>query len=214
MAFLQAVYDAEPEPVRSIALDSLAASAYLTSLDVNGYVPANGAVYPDSAFATGLRSVATLIKADAGIEAAQIDLNGWDTHASQDPFAGSMFETMSTFARAMAAFHADVIATGDRRVTVVAMSEFGRNVVENGSGGTDHGRATVMFVMGKGIAGGRVLVNGWPGLAPENREAGRDLRVTLDYRDVLAEIVKSRLANDNLSFVFPGLTPKGYGITL
>jgi uncharacterized protein (DUF1501 family) len=213
MAFLKAVYAEEPEPVRTTALDSLAASAFLTSLDIKSYVPANRAVYPDNAFAAGLRSVAALIKADVGIEAAQLDLNGWDTHASQDPLAGSMFETMTIFAKALAAFHADVIAPGDRRVTVVAMSEFGRNVVENGSGGTDHGRATVMFVMGRGIAGGRVLVNVWPGLAKENLESGQDLKVTLDYRDVLAEIVTKRLANDNLSLVFPGLTPTVWGVT-
>jgi uncharacterized protein (DUF1501 family) len=120
---------------------------------------------------------------------------------------------MTTFANAMAAFHADVVAPGDHRVTVVALSEFGRNVVENGSGGTDHGRATVMFLMGKGIAGGRVLVNGWPGLARENLDTGQDLKVTLDYRDVLAEIVTKRLANDKLSLVFPGLTPKVWGVT-
>ena len=213
MAFLRAAYADETEPVRSIAHDSLVVSALLASLDINRYVPANRAVYPNNPFATGLRSVAALIKADVGIEAAQIDLNGWDTHASQGPLAGSMFETMTTFAQAIAAFHADVIAPGDRRVTVVAMSEFGRNVAENGSGGTDHGRATVMFVMGKRIAGGRVLVNVWPGLARENLEAGQDLKVTLDYRDVLAEIVTKRLANDNLSFVFPGLTPKVWGVT-
>lgn len=213
LAFLQTVYANEPDPLRTKALDALAASATLTSLNINGYVPANGAVYQDNAFATGLRSVAALIKADVGIEAAQVDLNGWDTHAGQDPLAGSMFVTMTTLAQAMAAFHADVVAPGDHRVTVVAVSEFGRNVVENGSGGTDHGRATVMFVMGKGIAGGRVLVNAWPGLARENLDTGQDLKVTLDYRDVLAEILTKRLANDKLSFVFPGLTPKVWGVT-
>jgi uncharacterized protein (DUF1501 family) len=58
-----------------------------------------------------------------------------------------------------------------------------------------------------------VLVNAWPGLARENLEDGQDLKVTLDYRDVLAEIVTKRLANDNLSFVFPGLTPRAWGVT-
>jgi uncharacterized protein (DUF1501 family) len=70
-----------------------------------------------------------------------------------------------------------------------------------------------MLVMGKGIAGGRVLVNGWPGLAREDLEAGQDLRVTLDYRDVLAEIVTKRLANDKLSLVFPGLRPNIWGVS-
>jgi len=95
----------------------------------------------------------------------------------------------------------------------VALSEFGRNAKENGSAGTDHGRATAMFAMGRQIAGGRVLTNGWPGLAPEQLESRQDLRVTLDYRDVLAEIVARRLENSNLGFVFPSWTPTFRGVT-
>ncbi len=121
---------------------------------------------------------------DVGIEAAQVDIGGWDTHSAQDPLAGSMFKTMQDFSNSLAAFYADVIATGFS-VTVVAVSEFGRNVRENGSQGTDHGRGTTMFAMGKGIAGGRVLTKNWPGLARENLESGQDLKVTVDYRDIL-----------------------------
>lgn len=212
IGFIKAVYANEQEPIRAQALDALAVSALLSAVDVKRYMPAS-VVYPDTPFASSLRSIAALIKADVGIEAAHVDLNGWDTHASQDPIAGSMFSTMTTLSGALAAFHADVIAPGDRRVTVVAMSEFGRNVMENGSAGTDHGRATAMFVLGKGITGGRVLVNSWPGLARENLDTGQDLKVTIDYRDVLAEIVSKRLANDNVPFVFPGLTHKVWGVT-
>ena len=113
-----------------------------------------------------------LIKADVGIEAAQVDIGGWDTHSAQDPIAGSMFKTMQDFSNSLAAFYADVIATGFT-VTVVAFSEFGRNVRENGSNGTDHGRGTAMFAMGKGIAGGRVLTKNWPGLATTKLATGR-----------------------------------------
>jgi uncharacterized protein (DUF1501 family) len=70
-----------------------------------------------------------------------------------------------------------------------------------------------MFAMGRGIAGGRVLPNGWPGLATEQLEARRDLRVTMDYRDVLAEIVDRRLENGNLGFVFPEWSPTYHGVT-
>jgi uncharacterized protein (DUF1501 family) len=123
-----------------------------------------------------------------------------------------MAQSMVQFAQAMGAFWADVIATS-YPVTTVAVSEFGRNARENGSAGTDHGRATVMFAMGRGIAGGRVLTAGWPGMAPEQLERRIDLRVTLDYRDVLAEIVQRRLENSNLGFVFPGWTPTFRGVT-
>jgi len=70
-----------------------------------------------------------------------------------------------------------------------------------------------MFLMGRNIAGGRVLLNGWPGLARENLERGQDLKVTLDHRDILAEVVKNRLANPNVSVVFPDYVPTMRGVT-
>jgi uncharacterized protein (DUF1501 family) len=212
IAFLQGDYAAADEPMHSSALDATNTVALLKSVNFTGYVPANGAVYPNSSFGRALRSVAVLIKNDIGIEAAQVDIGGWDTHASQDPLAGSMFNTMRDFSNSLGAFYADVIATGFS-VTVVSVSEFGRNVRENGSQGTDHGRGTVMFAMGKGISGGRVLTKNWPGLARENLEQGQDLKVTVDYRDILAEIVQKRLANPNLDVVFPTWTPTMLGVT-
>jgi len=212
IAFLQGDYAAAEEPMHSSALDATNTVALLKSVNFTGYVPANGAVYPNSSFGRALRSVAVLIKNDIGIEAAQVDIGGWDTHSGQDPLAGSMFNTMRDFSNSLGAFYADVIATGFN-VTVVSVSEFGRNVRENGSQGTDHGRGTVMLAMGKGIKGGRVLTKNWPGLARENLEQGQDLKVTVDYRDILAEIVQNRLANPNLGVVFPTWTPTMLGVT-
>ena len=98
-------------------------------------------------------------------------------------------------------------------VTLVAVSEFGRNVRENGSFGTDHGRGNAMFVMGRNIAGGRVMTFNWQPLARENLESGQDLKVTIDHRDVLAEVVKNRLANPNVGIVFPDFVPTTRGVT-
>ena len=212
LAFIKADYATAAEPVRSAALDATKTVDLLKSVNFAGYVPANGAVYPNSSFGRSLRSVAVLIKADAGIEAAQVDIGGWDTHSGQDPIAGSMFQTMQDFSNSLGAFYADVIAAGFN-VTVVAFSEFGRNVRENGSGGTDHGAASTLFAMGKGIAGGRVLTKNWPGLAKENLDYGQDLKVTVDYRDILSEIVQNRLGNPNLDFVFPTWKPTMLGVT-
>jgi uncharacterized protein (DUF1501 family) len=213
IAFLQGDYAGADEPVHSAALDATNTVGLLKSVNFAGYVPANGAVYPaNSAFAKALKSVAVLIKSDVGIEAAQVDIGGWDTHSGQDPIAGSMFRTMQDFSNSLAAFYADVIATG-YSVTVVSVSEFGRNVRENGSQGTDHGRGTVMFAMGKGIVGGRVLTKNWPGLAHEVLADGQDLQVTLDYKDILSEIVQRRLGNPNLDVVFPTWTPTMLGVT-
>jgi uncharacterized protein (DUF1501 family) len=207
-------YTPGAEPVRSAALDALATIELLRVIDFTGYRPANGATYPNTGFGRGMRSTAALIKADIGVEAIQLNLNGWDTHSNQDPLAGSMFRTMQDLSGALGAFHADVIGSGlAQNVTVVVLSEFGRNVRQNGSLGTDHGRGNCMFVMGRNITGGRVLVNNWPGLARENLEAGQDLKVTLDHRDILAEVVKNRLGNANLSVVFPDYVPTMRGVT-
>jgi uncharacterized protein (DUF1501 family) len=70
-----------------------------------------------------------------------------------------------------------------------------------------------MFAMGKGIAGGRVLTKNWPGLAHDVLADGQDLPVTVDYRDILAEIVQQRLGNPNLDIVFPTWKPTMLGVT-
>ncbi|HTE47915.1 MAG TPA: DUF1501 domain-containing protein [Gemmatimonadaceae bacterium] len=212
LAFMKTDFAGAEEPLHSAALDATNTVDLLKTVNFAGYKTANSAVYPNTSFGRALRSVAVLIKADVGIEAAQVDVGGWDTHSAQNPINGSMFNTMTDFSNSLAAFYADVIATG-ASVTVVAVSEFGRNVRENGSNGTDHGRGTVMFAMGKGIAGGRVLTKNWPGLARENLESGQDLKVTMDHRDILSEIVKNRLGNPNLDMVFPSWTPTMMGVT-
>jgi uncharacterized protein (DUF1501 family) len=212
MSFMNVDYANATEPVKSAALDATQTVTLLRSVNFAGYRPANNAVYPNTGFGRALQSVAVLIKQDVGIEAAQVDIGGWDTHSAQDPLGGLMFRSMQDFGNSLAAFYADVIATGFS-VTVVAFSEFGRNVRENGSAGTDHGRGSALFAMGKGIKGGRVMTKNWPGLARENLENGQDLKVTADLRDVLSEIVQNRLANPNLGFIFPAWKPTFLGVT-
>ena len=92
-----------------------------------------------------------------------------------------------------------------RDVVILTMSEFGRTVAENGTGGTDHGHANCMFVIGGDVHGGRVLGD-WPGLAPEQLYEGRDLKVTTDFRDVFGEIAQSHLGASRLERVFPGFS--------
>lgn len=211
--WLKADYLETPDPVRSAAIDTAATIDLLRVINFTGYVPANGAVYPAGTFGSSLRSAAALIKADIGVEAIQVDVGGWDTHSAQAPLTGSMFNNMTLFAGALSALYKDLIAAGTHSVTVVVVSEFGRNVRENGSLGTDHGRGNCMFVMGKNVAGGRVMTQNWTSLARENLESGNDLKVTIDHRDILAEVVKNRLTNDKLSFVFPDFVPTMRGAT-
>ena len=94
-----------------------------------------------------------------------------------------------------------------KNVTVVTMSEFGRRVAENGSGGTDHGHANVMLLMGGDVAGKKVHGD-WPTLAPDKLAGPGDLAMTTDYRDVLSEVLNKRLGNANVAAVFPNFIPK------
>lgn len=213
-AWLGAEWGESIDPAKTAAADALNTINMLRNLNVGGYQPANGAVYPNTGLGRGLRNSAALIKADIGVEAVHLDIGGWDTHTQQDPVGGSMSQTMTQLSGALGAFWQDCIATGlTQNVTVVVVSEFGRNVRENGSRGTDHGRGTAMFAMGRGIAGGRVLTNNWRPLAQENLVDRQDLPVSIDHRDVLAEIVQNRLGNANLGVVFPGYVPVMRGVT-
>ena len=212
--WLTANYALAADPLRGSALDTTATLNVLKAINFAGYAPSNGATYPKSGFGNALRSAAALIKADIGVEAIQADIGGWDTHVQEDPIAGQLYKNSLDFADSIGAFWADVMqGNGTYNVTLVAMSEFGRNVRENGNAGTDHGRGGAMFVMGQGIDGGRVLTKNWVPLAKENLDAGQDVKVTIDHRDVLGEIVKNRLGNPALDAIFPGYTVVPLGVT-
>lgn len=199
---LEAMYAAGNEPLRTAATDTTRTIDLLRKVDVAGYRPAGGARYPDSDFGYAIKSTAALIRADVGVEAVAIDLDGWDTHDYQGTQGGYMFRLMRNLASGLGAFHADLFSSNRRDVTVMAMSEFGRNVNENGSQGTDHGHGGMMFVLGGHVAGGRVLTE-WPGLSKASLFENQDLAITIDYRDVISEVLARRAGNDNVAAVFP-----------
>jgi len=190
------------------ARQTFSAISALAAAHPGTYGPANGAVYPDTGFGSALKQVAQLIKADLGVEVACVDLAGWDLHARQGGATGVMADLLAELAAGLAAFHTD-LADRMSRITLVTMSEFGRRVRDNASGGTDHGHGNVMFLLGGGVRGGRVYGD-WPGLAPEQLDGPGDLAITTDFRTVLAEVVDRRLGNTNLGDVFPGFTPPAY----
>ncbi|MCB0013067.1 MAG: DUF1501 domain-containing protein, partial [Anaerolineales bacterium] len=181
----------------------------LQALDAANYVPAGGAIYPDDEFGLGLAQVAQLIKADVGLEVACLDLGGWDTHEYQGTVDGLFNELLSQLGRGLHALYSD-LGERMRRVSVVVMSEFGRTLQENGSAGTDHGHGNVMFLLGGGMRGGQVFSR-WPGLQPEALADG-DLAITIDYRDVLAEVISGRLGNHAIADIFPGHTISPLGL--
>lgn len=167
------------------------------------YKPAAGARYPRSAFGQRLLQIAQLIKAGVGLEVAFADVGGWDTHVNQGGAQGQLANRLTDFSDSIAALVADL---GDRMddVVILTCSEFGRTVRQNGTGGTDHGHAGAMFVIGGALSSPRRVHGKWPGLAPEQLYEGRDLALTTDFRAVFAEIATRHLGARHLDVMFPG----------
>ena len=155
--------------------------------------------------------MARLVKADVGLMAACVDSGDWDMHENLGTATAGrrMYDHLHDLAAALAAFATD-LGPAFVRVTLVTISEFGRRVGQNGSGGLDHGYGNAMFVLGGGVRGGRVYGR-WPGLAPARLRDG-DLAVTTDYRAVIAEILQKRCGVTNPTSVFPGVTPTNLGL--
>jgi len=189
--------------IASTAAESFEAVQLLKQANPTRYSADNGAAYPVQPFGRAMRQVAQLIKADLGMEIAFVDLGGWDTHVNQGAgTGGQLANRLDEFGKSLAAFAQDL---GDRMadVCVITMSEFGRTVNENGTGGTDHGHGTAMMVFGGGVRGGRVA-GSWPGLQTSQRYEQRDLAITTDFRDLFAEVATKQLAIADLAAVFPG----------
>lgn len=169
---------------------------------VESKIPPSSASYPVGRFSNGLKQIARLIKADVGLEIAFTEIEGWDTHVAEGGATGILANRLREFGGGLAAFYHDL---GDYLddVVIVTMSEFGRTARENGSRGTDHGHANVMFVIGARVRGGKVYGR-WPGLAPEVLYEGRDLALTTDYRTVCSEIFSRHLAQRDMARIFPG----------
>jgi uncharacterized protein (DUF1501 family) len=168
------------------------------------YLPQNNAAYPNSQFGNRLKQIAQLIKADVGLEVAFADVGGWDTHVNQGSSTGQLAQRLDDFAKSIAALTVDL---GDRMsdVTIMTMSEFGRTVRQNGNGGTDHGHASALFVIGGDVHGKKVYGK-WPGLEPEQLYEGRDLALTTDFRSVFGEVASKHLGATKLDSIFPGFT--------
>jgi uncharacterized protein (DUF1501 family) len=193
------LYDAESNALGQAGRYTFEAVRRIQKLRGENYHPAHEAAYGTDDFSHGLLQIARLIKARAGLEAASIDLGGWDSHFGQ---ATIMDPLMARLAKGLAAFAKDLgpeLAT----TTVVVMTEFGRRVEENSAFGTDHGRGSVIFVLGGGVNGGKVHGK-WPGLTREVLEGPGDLPVANNYRNVLAPILTRHGAGEQLGQIFPG----------
>jgi uncharacterized protein (DUF1501 family) len=170
--------------------------------DPAGYRPAAGADYPRSPLGDSLRQIAMLVKAGIGLEVAFAETGGWDTHVQQGTVGGTFANRADDLARSIAAFWAD-LGTYRDDVVVMTMTEFGRTVRENGSGGTDHGHGSALFVLGNAVDGGKIHGH-FDRLTEGFLYEGRDLPVTTDFRAVFSGVARGHLRLPREAELFPG----------
>lgn len=129
----------------------------------------------------GLATAARLIGTEPGVRVVQVAVNGFDTHADQ---RADHDRLLADLAGGVAEFFTSLAATGDdQRVVLMTVSEFGRRAAENGSGGTDHGKAGVQFVVGPSVTGGLY------GALDLGALDDGDLPMRIDVRSVYADVL-------------------------
>ena len=146
------------------------------------------AIYPASPLGNSLKLVATLIGGGLPTRVFYVSQGGYDTHTNQTNTQNRLLRELG---ESVKAFVADMKDQGNlSRVLLMTFSEFGRRVAENASGGTDHGAAAPMFVVGGNTKAG--LLGEYPSLAPTDLFQG-DLKFTVDFRSVYAAVLEDWL---------------------
>ena len=130
-----------------------------------------------------LRAAGAFLGRDGGPQVAMLDTIGWDTHANEGGAQGRLGARLGVLDAGLREMKRALGARWSSTVVVLA-TEFGRTAAVNGTRGTDHGTATVAFVLGGAVQGGRVLAD-WPGLSARALYQQRDLTPTLDLRAIL-----------------------------
>ncbi len=147
--------------------------------------------YEDNSFARQLELLAKLIKGNLGTKVYMISMGGFDTHGNQ-PLAHQRL--MSNLSKAVSAFYEDLACTQqDEKVLSMTFSEFGRRIFENGSNGTDHGKAAPTLFFGNGL-NGSAFVGEHPTL--DNPDGRGNLEYTMDFRDLYATVLAEWLCVD------------------
>ena len=207
-----ALYKGVDHPMAAQARRTLSAIKTVDTMRATEYVPANGAQYPQGGLGATLTDLARVVKAKVGLSLAAVDVGGWDMHTNEGRLDwGDLQSHLTELDGALDAFATDLGDDLDR-VTVVVLSEFGRTVRENGTGGTDHGHGQLMWVFGGGVNGGKVYGR-WPGLADASLFTNGSLAATTDYRDVLGDVLAARAGVTSFAKVFPDHKPAPLGIT-
>jgi uncharacterized protein (DUF1501 family) len=208
---LEKLYGNRKDPLAMAGAETLQALKKLQNIDPSAYRPAQGATYPATPVGEAMKQTAMLVKANVGMEVACIDFGGWDTHVTQGTTSGWQPGLLAELSTSVSALTRDLGEDQMKRTTVLVMTEFGRRAYENAGLGTDHGRASVMFAIGGGVKGGKIYGE-WPGLEKDQLEEPGDLRVTTDYRTVLAEALTARTRLKSTASVFDGIESRPLGI--
>ncbi len=165
-----------------------------------GYTPS--IAYPENGIGMALQAVAGALVANVGAKVFWVQTGGYDTHAAQNTLNGAYAALMGTLNDGLAAFYQDLRNQGLLDSTLILQfSEFGRRVTENGSGGTDHGAASVMMAIGGQVRGG--LYGTAPSLSPDPanptlENGGSDVRFETDFRSVYARVLDHWLGVDSI----------------
>jgi uncharacterized protein (DUF1501 family) len=177
--------DSPLDYLERVALDAQVSSDKILAISKKA---ANQATYPVSPLANPLKLIARLIGGGLPTRVFYASQGGYDTHTNQ---TGTHERLLKDMADSMKAFVADLKAQGNfERVLIMTFSEFGRRVAENANGGTDHGAAAPMFVIGDKLKAG--FLGSYPSLAPEDLVNG-DLKFTMDFRSVYAGVLEGWL---------------------
>jgi uncharacterized protein (DUF1501 family) len=201
---LDRIYAADPQAAASWAAlresgTMLAAADDLPAMDV---AVSQGAL-PFAALAGDALRLGRLLAREPSIRAASFSLGGWDTHVNQGGARGQLATRLRALGLGLDALIRGLGPRFDDTVVLV-MSEFGRTVAQNGTQGTDHGHGNAMWLLGGRVRGARVLGR-WPGLEPAALHDGRDLAITTDFRQVIAEVLERllRLDDSRIARVLP-----------
>lgn len=159
---------------------------------------------PGGAYAETVRAAAGFLRQQDGPQVAVFDTTGWDTHANEGGAEGQLAGRLAALDKGLATLKGELGPVW-KDTAVLLVTEFGRTAAINGTRGTDHGTATVAFLAGGAVAGGRVIAD-WPGLSSRALYQGRDLMPTLDLRCVLKGVLDEHLGIPERSLeatVFP-----------
>jgi uncharacterized protein (DUF1501 family) len=189
-----------------VAFVSTTAQAAMATLSrvasVGTYKPS--VTYPSNGFGQALQAIAGAMAKGIGTKVFYLQTGGFDTHSGQDTTAdaGAYVKLMVTLNAGLTAFYNDVQNLGLMSDTLLlSFSEFGRRISENGSKGTDHGAASVMFAMGGGVRGGIYGTAASLNLDPQNptlENSAGDVHYETDFRSVYAKVIDNWLGGDSV----------------